>query len=69
MTMKEWLEKLAGVTTSDGEDYTTMEALLRTIGFPHAKVTSGIVYLEGQGTHEAPPASIHQVAGMTLKMA
>ena len=34
--------------------------------FPRAKVTCGIVYLEGRGTLEAPPASIHQIARMIL---
>ena len=55
LTTKEWLTKLADTDTSQDRDSRMMERLLHMIGFPLAKVVLGIVYLDGQGTMEAPP--------------
>lgn len=68
MTIKEWLEKLATSTESTEEDGASMQNFLRQYGFPSAVVTCGIVYLEGHGTYEAPPSSIHSIARMLLKI-
>ena len=62
----EVIERLASSDACDQNDERMMEAILHKMDFPHAKVTCGIVYLEGRGTLEAPPASIHQIARMIL---
>ena len=62
----EVIERLASSNTCDQNDERMMEAILHKMDFPRAKVTCGIVYLEGRGTLEAPPASIHQIARMIL---
>lgn len=66
VTVKDWLEDLANRTQSGDEDSTKMQNFLRHIGFGRAVVVLGIVYLEGKGTLEAPPASIHSIARMIL---
>lgn len=66
-TVKQWLEELAGNDSSSEKDASMMQNLLHRVGFGRAVVVYGIVYLEGQGTIEAPPASIHSVASMLLK--
>ena len=66
-TIKEWMERLAVTNECDDEDERMMLVVLRKIGFPNAKVVYGIVYLEGKGTLEAPPADIHTIARMILK--
>lgn len=68
-TVKEWLSKLSLTNTSTEQDSKDMLALLRNLGFNSAVVVSGIVYLEGQGTIDAPPTSIHTVADMILRLA
>ena len=68
MTVKDWLEGLAATDTSSEKDSTMMEACLHKMGFPQARVVVGIVYLEGRGTLEAPPMSIHAIAKMLLKV-
>ena len=67
-TVKEWLEEMAGSTVSVEQDSTKMQNLLHRAGFPHAVVVCGIVYLEGKGTIDAPPTSIHSVAQMLVKL-
>lgn len=67
MTVKEWLEHLANTNQSSDEDSTKMQNLLHKVGFPLARVVLGIVYIEGKGTVEAPPTSIHSIAQMLVK--
>lgn len=61
------LNRLATTNTSSEQDGQIFQQLLRLAGFTHAIVTCGIVYLEGQGTLQAPPMSINQVAQVILK--
>jgi len=68
-TVGQWLEELAGNTVSNEADAKRMQGLLRRVGLSRAIVTSGIVYLEGEGTVEAPPADIHSVARMLVDRA
>jgi len=68
-TVGQWLEELAGNTQSSEHDSTKMVNLLRKVGFPQAVVTCGIVYLEGNGTIDAPPMSIHGMAKMLVEKA
>uniref|UniRef100_A0A6M3KWB2 Uncharacterized protein n=1 Tax=viral metagenome TaxID=1070528 RepID=A0A6M3KWB2_9ZZZZ len=58
MTIKDWLEQLAGDSLSTERDSLQMESILRRVGFNKARVTCGMVYLDGSGE----PASIHAVA-------
>jgi len=67
-TIADWLKELSETTESKEEDGLMMQTYLRRSGFPAAVVTCGIVYLEGHGTMEAPPTSIHSVAKMLLKV-
>ena len=69
MTVKEWLTGLATSNTSDEYDERMMGKLIRQYGFPKAVITCGIVYLEGKGTIDAPPMSIHSLAKMILTKA
>jgi len=69
MKVKEWLEKLSSTTQSEEQDSAMMRNLLHRCGFPLAVVVYGIVYLEGHGTMDAPPTSIHSIAKMLLKAA
>ncbi len=66
-TVKQWLDELASTNSSSERDSHMMQNLLHRIGFDSARVVVGIVYLEGQGTIEAPPMSIHAVAKMLLE--
>ena len=66
-TVGEWLENLAESTISTEEDSAKMQNLLRRVGFPSAVVTIGVAYLEGKGTIEFPPTSVHSVAKMFVK--
>ena len=68
-TVGEWLEELAVNTESTESDSTKMQNLLHRVGFPSAKVVLGIVYLDGQGTIDAPPTSIHSIAKMMVNRA
>ncbi len=64
------VEKLQAIATnneSTEEDHIWIANLLRRCGFPLAKCVCGIVYFEGQGTIEYPPASIQEVADMILR--
>ena len=65
-TVRDWLEELANTDTSSEQDSDRMQHILHRLGFPDAVVVMGIVYLEGHGTIDAPPASIHSVARMIL---
>lgn len=65
-TVRDWLEELANTDTSSEQDSAKLQHLLHKLGFPDAVVVMGIVYLEGHGTIDAPPASIHSVARMIL---
>ena len=67
MTVKEWLHSVAETSKSSEKDSRMMANLLHRVGFPSAKVVVGIVYLEGRGTMDAPPMSIHSIAKMLLK--
>ena len=58
----QWLEGLAASNQSNEQDSVKMANLLHRIGFPQAVVVCGIVYLEGKGTLETPPASINHLA-------
>ena len=68
-TVGQWLEELATSNTSDESDGKRLANILHRIGFAQAIVTCGIVYLDGKGTIEAPPASIHAVAKMLIDQA
>jgi hypothetical protein len=65
-TIKDVLERLSNSTSSTSHDDELMEYVCHRIGFPNARATSGIVYLEGHGTLESPPADIHTVAKSIL---
>jgi len=65
-TVKDWLEGLAGSNESTDQDSTMMQNYLRKVGFGRAVVVLGIVYLEGRGTIDAPPCSLHSMAKMIL---
>lgn len=67
-TVKEWLEEIAASNESGEKDATMMQNLLHRFGFANAIVIYGIVYLEGKGTVDAPPTSIHSIAKMLLKI-
>ena len=69
MTVKEWLVSLANTNQSTDQDSAKMQNLLHRVGFGSAVVTCGIVYLNGHGTIEAPPTSLHAIAKMLLKAA
>lgn len=66
-TIKQALQRLSTSNSTTREDDTIMEYICRRIGFPNVVVTSGIVYLEGHGTLESPPAPINVVARQVLK--
>jgi len=66
-TVNDWLIDLSQSNQSNDLDAQKMQAVLRKMGYPDAICVLGIVYLEGKGTIEAPPMSIHQVAGLLLK--
>jgi hypothetical protein len=68
-TVLEWLTDLASRDESNDQDSRMMTNLLHRAGWPNAVVVYGIVYLEGKGTMEAPPASIHQMAKALLTKA
>ena len=68
-TVGQWLEELARSNTSNEHDEREMTNILHRFGFPAAVVTCGIVYLEGKGTMDAPPAPIQSIAGMLVKAA
>jgi hypothetical protein len=66
-TIKEYLIDLSNRNTSSEKDDIMMQNLLRTSGlYPDAKVTMGVVYLEGRGTINNPPMSIQQTAKLLL---
>lgn len=60
--LRKFLETLASKDSSTDKESEAMQELLRLTGFKKAIVTLGIVYLEGRGTIEAPPRSIHTFA-------
>ena len=62
MTILEWVKGIAKSTSTTEQDSSTMQHLLRTVGFPQAKVTLGIVYLDGRGTMANPPRSLQTIA-------
>ena len=66
-TVKNWLEDVANTNTSTEEDSAKMQNLLHRCGFPSAVIVCGIVYLEGKGTLDCPPTSLHSIAKMILK--
>ena len=66
-TITEYLECVSKANSSTDKDSRIMNNLLHTLQFSSAKVVLGIVYLEGHGTLEAPPQSIHTIAGYLLK--
>jgi len=68
MNWKQWLKTMREADTSTEEDSRLMQALLRQLGYPHARVVSGIVYAEGRGTLDYPPSSIHTWASIILKI-
>lgn len=68
-TVGQWLEQLASSNQSTEQDSNKMQNLLHRIGFPQARVVVGIVYLDGHGTMDAPPASIHSIAKMLVERA
>ena len=66
-TFEQYLTRLATTNKSSKEDGVLMQGMLRgKLGFPGAIVTSGVVYLEGQGTLEAPPTSVNAIAIIIL---
>lgn len=66
MNAVEYLNDLMARGTTDNLDELMMTALCRKAGFPNVVVTCGIVYLEGHGTLDAPPAPIHQIGKLFL---
>lgn len=66
ITIKEFLEDLANKSSSTDEDSAIMQDVLRRVGFKKARCVLGIVYLEGKGTLQAPPASVHTMARVLL---
>ena len=68
-TVGQWLEELASSNQSSDLDSSKMANLLHRVGFPQAVVIVGIVYLEGKGTIDAPPMSIHAIAKMIVDKA
>ena len=68
MSWKEWLKTIREADTSTEEDSRLMQTLLRQLGYPHARVVSGIVYAEGKGTIDSPPTSIHTWARVILEI-
>ena len=63
----EWLEELANSTSSTEDASQMMQGLLRMMKFHKAVVVCGIVYVDGQGTMQSPPTSIHSMARMLVK--
>ncbi len=68
-TIGQWLESLMNTDSSTDKDDSKMQNLLHRIGFASAVVTCGIVYLDGQGTIDAPPTDIHSIAKMLVNKA
>ena len=66
VTVKQWLEELAGNNTSNEQDDRKLQNLLHRVNFPSAICTCGIAYLEGKGTLEFPPMPIQSVARMLI---
>ena len=67
-TVKEWLTGLARSNSSSDSDSRKLSNLLRnTLDYKNVVVVAGIVYLDGQGTIENPPQSIHAIARMICK--
>jgi hypothetical protein len=62
MTILEWIKGIAESTSTTEQDGSRMQNLLRTVGFPNAKVALGIVYLDGKGTMANPPRSLQAIA-------
>lgn len=67
VTIREYIEKMANANQTTDNDGQTFQGILRKLGFPNAIVTCGIVYLEGRGTIDAPPAAIPTIAKGILK--
>ena len=65
-TVLQWLEGLAESSESSERDSQMMENILHRVGWPAARVVIGVVYLDGHGTLENRPMSIHSVAKMLL---
>ena len=63
----EWLEELANSTSSTEDDSQMMQGLLRMMKFHKAVVVCGMVYVDGHGTMDSPPTSIHSMARMLVK--
>jgi len=62
------VKRLADATSTTEQDDKIFQHILRVTNmFPQAVVIYGIVYLDGHGTLEAPPAPICDVASMLLK--
>lgn len=62
------LERLSNSDSSSEQDSRIMQAILRQTGlYPNAVVVGGVVYLDGRGTMQNPPTSIHAVAKSILK--
>jgi hypothetical protein len=56
------IKRLATTNTSTKRDEIVIEYVLKELGYANARVVSGIVYLDGRGTLQNPPTSIHAVA-------
>jgi hypothetical protein len=67
-TVKEWVANLAVKSESTDQDSRMMTCLLKRIGYPFGRCVCGIVYLEGHGTLENPPVSIHAFAKLLLEI-
>lgn len=68
-TGQEYLESLSNSISSTDDDALKIQNLMKNLGFPNCVVTCGIVYLDGKGTMENPPRSIHSIAKMILEIA
>lgn len=66
MDVREFLKELASKNSCTDEECKLMERILRKIGLSKAVCVFGIVYLEGQGTIDAPPLPINIIARMLL---
>jgi len=66
-TIKEVLENISNNDTSTEQDEKVMMYILNKLGYTNSVIVCGVVYLEGKGTFENPPACIQNVARTILK--
>jgi len=67
-TILQRIEKIANSYSSSEEDAKFISHTLHLLGLKQAVVVGGIVYMEGRGTLDSPPSSIHSVARIILRL-